>query len=118
MRESNGVRVLAIGSVLAFLLTGAAQAQRPDYARQVSLPRGTVLRADLNDRLSSTDSRPGDRFTGTIRDDGSGLPSGTEVVGQVTDVQRSTDRQPGVVDVEFRSLRLPDGRVFPIDGRL
>jgi len=118
MRESKGVRVLAIGSVLAFLLSGAAQAQRSYDTRQVSLPRGTVLRADLNDRLSSTDSRPGDRFTGTIRDDGSGLPSGTEVVGQVRDVQRSSDRQPGVVDVEFQSLRLPNGSVFPIDGRL
>jgi hypothetical protein len=118
MRESKGVRVLAIGSVLAFLLAGAAQAQRSYSPRQVSLPRGTVLRAELNDRLSSTDSRPGDRFTGSIRDDGSGLPSGTEVVGQVTDVQRATDHQPGVVDVEFRSLRTPDGRVYPIDGRL
>src|SRR5947209_3864927 len=106
MRESKGVRVLALSAVLAFLLSGVAQAQRSSYSRQVSLPRGTVLRAELSDRLSSTDSRPGDRFTGTIRDDGSGLPSGTEVVGQVTDVQRSTDRQPGVVDVEFRSLRL------------
>jgi hypothetical protein len=118
MRESKGVRALAVTSALAFLLSGAALAQPSYSARQVSLPRGTVLRADLNDRLSSMDSRPGDRFTGTIKEDGSGLPPGTEVVGQVVDVQRSTDHQPGVVDVDFRSLRLPDGRVFPIDGRL
>jgi hypothetical protein len=118
MRESNGIRALALSSVIAFLLSGAAQAQRSSYSRQVSLPRGTVLRAELNDRLSSVDSRPGDRFTGTIRDDGSGLPSGTEVVGQVSEVRRAGDKQPGVVDVDFRSLRLPNGSVYPIDGRL
>jgi hypothetical protein len=118
MRQSNCVRALAFSSVLAILFTGVAQAQRYDYTREVSLPRGTVLKAELNDRLSSIDSRTGDRFTGTIRDDGSGLPSGTEVVGQVLGVQRATEKEPGMVDVDFRSLRLPNGRVYPIDGRL
>jgi hypothetical protein len=98
-----------------------AQAQRSGYStRQISLPEGTVLKAELNDRLSSTDSRQGDRFTGTIRSDqdSSGLPSGSQVEGTVTSVQRATEKVPGTVDVQFRTLRLPDGRTYPIQASL
>jgi hypothetical protein len=103
---------------LAVLLPGAALAQGYGYSQRVSLPQGTVLKAELNDRLSSTSSRPGDRFTGNVVNDGTGLPSGTQVIGQVTDVRRADDNHPGVVDVDFRTLRLPNGRTYPIDGRL
>jgi hypothetical protein len=101
-------------------MAGAAQAQRAADLRQVSLPEGAVLQAELNDRLSSTASRPGDRFTATIRSDrdGSRLPTGTQVLGQVTAVRRATEQQPSTLDVAFRSLRLPDGRTVPISASL
>jgi len=118
MMESKGVRVLAWSIALAFSLPVVALAQRGGYTQRVSLPQGTVLKAQLNDRLSSTSSRPGDRFTGTLESDNYGLPSGTQVVGQVTDVRRADDSHPGVVDVDFRTLRTPNGRTYPIDGRL
>jgi len=120
MMESKTTRALIWSSALALSLSGVAQAQRSGYTRQVSLPQGTVLRAELNDRLSSTDSQPGDRFTATIRSDrdGSGLPSGTTVEGQVTSVRRASDKQPGTLDVDFRSLRLPNGRSYPIQASL
>lgn len=120
MRVSKTARALVWGSALALSLSGVAQAQRSGYARQVSLPEGTVLKAELNDRLSSQDSHPGDRFTGTIRADadGSGLPSGTEVIGQVASVRRASEQQPGTVDVEFRSVKTPDGRTYPITASL
>jgi len=120
MMESKTARVMAWSSALVFALSGAASAQRSSYTQQVSLPQGTVLRAELNDSLSSTDSRPGDRFTATIRsdEDGSGLPSGTKVVGQVQSVRRASEKQPGTVDVDFSSLQLPDGRTYPVEATL
>jgi len=120
MMRSRATRALLWSSAIALSLSGVAQAQRYGYTRQISLPEGTVLRAELNDSLSSINSQPGDRFTGTIRSDqdGSGLPSGTEVVGQVTSVRRATEREPGVVDVDFRSIKLPDGRTYPINASL
>lgn len=117
--KTQATRALALSAALALSLTGMAQAQRSGTTRQVSLPSGTVLRAELNDRLSSTDSRPGDRFTATIRqDDGYGLPSGTEVSGVVRTVRRASDNQPGTIDVDFTSLRLPNGGSYPIQGSL
>jgi len=118
MMDSKGVRALAWSIALAFSLPAVALAQPSGYTQQVSLPQGTVLKAKLNDRLSSTSSRPGDRFTGTLESDNYGLPSGTQVVGQVTDVRQATSSRPGVVDVDFRTLRLSNGRTYPIDGRL
>jgi hypothetical protein len=120
MLQHRTGRALAWGAALALSLTGVAQAQRSGTTRQTTLPTGTVLRAELNDTLSSTDSRPGDSFTATIRSDrdGSGLPEGTEVIGRVTAVRRASDRQPATVDVDFQSLRLPNGRSYPIDASL
>jgi len=120
MLESKTTRVMAWSAALAFALSGTASAQRYGTTRQVSLPQGTVLRAELKDNLSSTDSRPGDRFTATIRsdEDGSGLPTGSQVVGQVQSVRRASEKQPGTVDVTFSSLQMPDGRTYPIEASL
>jgi len=121
MIESKMVRVLLCSSALAFSLSGAAQAQRPGYStRQMSLPEGTVLKAELNDRISSVDSHPGDRFRGTLQPDqyDTGLPSGTQVEGTVTAVRRASDKEPGTIDVEFTTLRTPDGRTYPITASL
>jgi len=121
MLQSKMARTLLCTSALALSLSGMAQAQRSAYStRQISLPEGTVIRAELNDRLSSLDSHPGDRFRGTIRSeqDSAGLPAGTQVEGQVTAVRRASTKEPGTVDVEFTTLRTPDGRTYPITASL
>jgi len=121
MFESKMVRVLLCSSALALSLSGVAQAQRPGYTtRQMSLPEGTVLKAELNDRLSSVDSHPGDRFRATLLPDqyDTGLPSGTQVEGTVTSVRRASEREPGTLDVEFTTLRTPDGRTYPVNASL
>ena len=63
MMENRIAHALAWSSMLAFSLSGAAHAQRSGDVRQVSLPEGAVLQAELNERLSSTESRTGDRFS-------------------------------------------------------
>jgi len=123
MVESKMFRALLCSSALALSLSGVAQAQaqRPGYTtRQISLPEGTVLKAELSDRLSSVDSQPGDRFRATIRPDqyDAGLPSGSQVEGTVTSVRRASEREPGTIDVDFTTLRTPDGRTYPINASL
>jgi len=123
MVESKMFRALLCSSALALSLSGVAQAQaqRPGYAtRQISVPEGTVLKAELSDRLSSVDSQPGDRFRATIRPDqyDAGLPSGSQVEGTVTSVRRASEKEPGTIDVDFTTLRTPDGRTYPINASL
>ena len=103
--------------VAALGLTGVrgAAAQRGS----VDIPEDTVVRVKLSDRLSSRDARVGDRVAARVANtDRSGFPDGTRLEGEVTEVQRSTDKKPGVVDMDFRRALLPDGRTVSIDGRL
>src|SRR5205823_9998888 len=44
------------------------------------------------------------------------LPAGTRVEGVVSDVQRASSKRPGMLDVDFRQLRLPDGESYRIAG--
>jgi hypothetical protein len=114
-------RPLALISVLALGVTGSALAQT--YRRTVaydSLPAGTVLMVRLDDRLNSAEARPGQRVTATVRgeEDHSGLPEGSGVEGVVRAAQPASQSRPGVLDVDFTGLSLPNGQVYPIHGSL
>jgi hypothetical protein len=87
-------------------------------AREQELPAGTVLKVKLDNQLGSGIDQPGDRFTATLVNDDTryNLPSGTRVEGVVNEAQPATSRQPGTLDLSFRSLRLPDGESYPIAG--
>jgi hypothetical protein len=91
-------------------------------ARAAGLDAGTVLPVRLNTPLSSKDSQPGDTFTATLRPDSGlgayGLPRGTRVEGVVRDARPEHDRRPGVLDLDFRRVLLPDGESYPIEGSL
>ncbi len=82
----------------------------------------TVIPFSLTTRLSSFNAHVGDEFTATLATNGEnrylGLPKGTEVVGSVTFVRRQHDRQPGIIELTFDHLVLPDGQNLPVDGRL
>jgi hypothetical protein len=72
----------------------------------------------MDDTLSSERNRRGDRFTATVVDPEAGydLPAGTRVEGVVSGVTRAREDRPGMLDVGFRSLRLPSGQTYQIDG--
>src|SRR5687768_9077772 len=98
--------LLAASFVLA---APPAAAQRGD-----AIPADTVVRARLDETLSSRSSRIGERVTATVVDeDRSGFPIGTKLEGTVTEVQRASADRPGVLDMDFRSAILPDGRRVP-----
>jgi len=86
--------------------------------QQAVFPAGSVLKVKLDDTLASDRSHAGDRFTATVTNEGTGydLPAGTRVEGMVSEVQQASSDKPGVLDVDFRQLQLPDGQSYPIVG--
>jgi len=113
---SHALTVAAIAVNMTAFGIGAAQAERT-----IRLDAGTVIPVRLNDTISSSESRKGDSFTATVKTaDGEdyGLPSGTKVDGVVTGVRAQRDKDPGIVEVSFQRIRMPDGRSYAIDGSL
>jgi len=115
---TKAMGLAALSSLLSWAGIMGASAQ----SRPVSLDAGAVLPVKLDDALSSKNSRKGDTFTATIRNDTDTeyyrLPTGTRVEGVVRDARSQKDKDPGVLDLEFRRLRFPDGKSYAIEGSL
>jgi len=112
----NTVAIAALAVGLTTMSAGGAFA-----ARTIRLDAGTVIPVRLNDPISSSDSRKGDTFTATVKPtDASeyGLPDGTKIDGRVTGVRAQRDKDPGILEVSFERIRLPDGHSYAIDGSL
>ena len=123
-------RLIAGALVSFFLLTGAgetassvAQTKRrvpPKY----SVPANTEMRLRMRDSLTSKKATVGQQFTSTVVDPvyAKGfqvIPSGSIVTGRVTAVQRASRKSnAGSLSVAFSSVRLPNGRSYPINGSL
>ncbi|MBS1722916.1 MAG: copper amine oxidase N-terminal domain-containing protein [Armatimonadetes bacterium] len=86
----------------------------------VVLEPGTVIPLILETQLNSKTALKGDRFTARLDTNGmsdyQGLPVGTTVMGHVTEVKAKTDKDPGVIDLGYDAVVLPDGRRYLIDG--
>jgi hypothetical protein len=84
------------------------------------LPAGTVIPVTLDEPLSSDGNSPGDRFTATVKSgrDDAGLPEGTKIRGVVREAIPSRHGKPGVLDVDFTRIVLPDGTTRTLDGSL
>ncbi|MGB9179021.1 MAG: hypothetical protein WCB68_07205 [Pyrinomonadaceae bacterium] len=102
---------------------------RPPVARQArpnyyTVAANTVLRARMNEQISSESARVGDRFTTTVVDPvyAGGVevvPAGSTVTGRVTTVQRAQRKgKAGAIGVHFISLQLPNGTARAINGDL
>jgi hypothetical protein len=88
----------------------------------VLLEENTVLPVRLEGTLASDKNRRGDTFTATLdapKDQRyAGLPNGTQVVGEVVTARPQQGEDPGVIEIAFNRIRLPDGRMVPFDGRV
>jgi len=125
-------RVLGLASLAATMTwTTTFGAAAQSRTRPVTLDAGTVIPVRLNDTISSNDSQKGDTFTTTIKtsdsnnsdngysySDYGSLPVGTKIEGVVRMARAKNDKDPGVLDLEFRRLRLPNGRSYAIEGSL
>lgn len=94
----------------------------PQRLHRVMIRSNEVIPVSLNRRLSSIDSRKGDRFTATVRTDDSsgyaGIPEGTKLEGHVAAVHPRNGNKPGILDLSFDRIRFPDGHKASIDGTL
>jgi len=110
------LKAAALGFALSAMASTAALAERT-----IRLDPGAVIPVRLNDPISSNNSQKGDTFTATVKSaegEDYGLPPGTKVDGLITGVRPQRDKDPGVIEVAFQRVRLPDGRSYAIDGSL
>lgn len=89
--------------------SSAAADPAPVY-REVTIPAGTVLKATLNTAVASDSSNPEDQVRATLKTPVTiggvqALPSGTALIGHVTDVARSA-KVKGRARVAFRFSRV------------
>jgi len=117
-------------SILALVLfvAASASAQKSSTKKKVplySVTAGSTMHVRLNQDLRSEKAHIGDFFTSTLVDplySKNGVllaPQGTIVTGKVTNVIRAQKSgKPAQMDVQFVSLKLPNGRVQHINGSL
>lgn len=108
-------RALASGLAMTFLIGSVPVVAQT--GGKITLEAGTVIPVTFDSQLTSNKSQKGDRFTAKVKMDGKsyiGLPQGTVVEGVVTEAKAKKDKEPGVLDLDFKKIRLPDGRAYNI----
>ena len=90
---------------------------------RVVLPEGSVIVVRTATALQSNAVQVGQSFSTVVvdtvvADQYTVIPSGSRIRGVVSFVQPATRQQSGVIEISFDRLTLPDGTVYPIDGRL
>jgi len=87
-----------------------------------TLYKDTVIPVRLDTELSSNESRAGDRFTATIDSANNGyydnLPAGTKIEGRVVTATRRNGNEPGILELAFDRMILPNGKTEDLDGTL
>lgn len=89
--------------------------------RQISVPAGVVVPVTLDKELSSATARVGDTFTASVKSQQLGdseFPVGSKIEGIISEVQAKDGDQPGVLDLDFRNVVLPDGSRYPVRAEL
>jgi hypothetical protein len=124
MNVDTQIRWIALPLALALAgAVGAAPAkktaQRTVPAVQRTVPADTVVRAQLEDQLSSRTAAKGDKFTALLSSkDRSGFPEGTTFHGVVTEVEHGAKEKPDTLDVKFTRAVLPGGQAVSVTGVL
>ena len=103
----------------------AAKRAVVNRTRFYTVPRGQILRARINDTLSSKNARVGDTFTANVTEpvySETGvivIPTGSVLTGRVNSVQEAQKGgKPGTIDVSFTALKTPNGTRRVINGTL
>ena len=113
----NNRTIFAGVSVVVASLILSGSAARP--AAAVRLDAGTVIPVTLDRQLTSNGNVKGDHFTATVKADTPGylgLPPGSVIEGVIMEAKPKQGNNPGVLDLAFNRLRLPNGRSYAIAG--
>ena len=118
--RSVGPHSAAFAGVLALMLLAAVP--RAAAESEVTLPANTIIPVVLEGSLSSNESQTGDTFTAAVNTKGkdayAGIPDGAKVEGTVKEAQAKEGKDPGLLDLQFDRLLLPNGDRFKINGSL
>jgi hypothetical protein len=92
-----------------------------DRTREVTVPPGTTVMLRWSETVSSRASEPGDSFRTTVDedvtiDDAVAIPSGSVIVGRVTEAHQPKVGGRARLSLEFTSVELPSGESAPIDA--
>lgn len=133
-----------IGAVLSGLAFGAGDTlaqtkKKPVLKRRTVVKRapvkpsipmytadtGTVVRVRMNNEISSKTAAAGQTFMTTVTEPvyaSNGIvivPVGSTLTGKISSVQKAVKGgKPGSIDVNFTSVKLPNGRTKAINGSL
>ena len=86
-----------------------------------TLYKATVIPVKLDDELTSNESRKGDRFTASLDSSNAiygNLPIGTKIEGRVVTATKQSGNEPGLLELSFDRLVMPDGRTQDLSGTL
>lgn len=97
------IRPVALGAMAAALAVPALS------SADIRLPKERIIPVTFDREINLQNVHEGDRFSATVVDE-LDLPRGTKLDGEVMEVQQKRGDHPAFVDMEFRSIRLPDGR--------
>jgi Copper amine oxidase N-terminal domain len=91
------------------------------HARTLSVPSGVVVPVTLDRELSSASAHVGETFTATVvsqRLGDSEFPVGSKIEGVVVEARPKTKDNPGVLDLDFRAVILPNKSRYGLRGQL
>lgn len=83
--------------------------------------KATVIPVRLDDPLSSNENRKGDRFVASVDANGdyyNNLPQGTKIEGHVVTARAQRGNDPGLLELSFDRLILPNGDSTDMEGTL
>jgi hypothetical protein len=100
--------VTTLAAVLALLPVAAVAQVAP----------GTTLNGTIQQDINTASATVGQPvvLTNVASANGSGAIVGARLAGEITDVQRAGQGRPAKLQMRFDRLRLPDGRVYQVDG--
>lgn len=113
-------RLIAICALAA--ATAAMSAPLAAQTRVV-LPAGTVILVRTSAVLESGTATVGQTMETVVldtiaADNYTVIPAGSRIRGVITFARRATQAQSGVIELAFDRLAMPDGRTYPITGKL
>jgi len=109
------------GSMAGLPARGTGSGTQVAGFRTISVPSGVVVPVTLDQDITSATARVGDTFTATVKSERLGdseFPVGSKIQGVVSEVVPKNGNQPGVLDLDFRNVILPDGSRYPLRAEL
>lgn len=97
------------------ILVALPGASFANWIRPIEIRRDTVIEVVADQDLKINGTREGDQFSVTAVESRD-LPRGTQLVGEVIRVEPKTKDQAAFMDLEFRSMVLPNGSRHRIEA--